>query len=179
MRLGRVFKGIIEKAQVAAQSTLEAVGVEEIMSTSISDVTTFNCPYPFGGFNCGVIPVGIHVLITASSSTQNYTIRRVGPTPLPFANDFYTQGTLKLLSGRAAGVELQVNNLSGTDPVYNLKLLSVLTDTLRPGTVALLYNGCTKTMSRCNDYDNLNRGRQIPYIRGSKNFANAEDLPDI
>lgn len=182
MKLARLFKAIISKVEVGDATTMDVVGLGEIMSTSVSDVSTFNCPHAFGGFHCGVTPVGTPVLITGSASTQAYTIQRLGTDPaFPVPNaTFYAQGTLLMLTGEAAGLELNVNRVGdgGTDPVYSLKLLSVLTTELQRGDVGMLFNGCTKTLGRCNGYDNLDRGRHVPYLRGAKTFAAAGDLPD-
>jgi hypothetical protein len=178
MQISRIIKGLIEKIEVEEATTADVVGLAEILSTSVSDVTTYNCPYPFGGFHCGVQPIGTPIIITTSQASQIYQIRRIGASLFPHPLDFYMQGTFKALSGRATGLELQVQSLTGNDPNYTLSLLSVLTEALQVDTIGLLYNGCTKTMQRCNDYNNLNNGRHMPYIRGSKNFVAAKELPD-
>jgi hypothetical protein len=174
--ISKIFSGFIQGVKVTdSQSESSAVGMLENLSTPYKDVTGLLCPYAFGGIKCGVaLTKSYGVVVSASAGSMIVDFGAV----LPLVLNRYQQGTVRFLAAGFQSVEKDIGSVtlvSGTQ--YQLNLFGSFNYSLpKTGTLLVLANGCTKTLTRCNDYGNLPRGRQMPYLQGARVYSASGEL---
>lgn len=175
LALHRILKGNISAVKVDNErASAEILGLEDLLQTTVRDTTTANCPYRFQSFSCGVVAAGVLGVVDSNTGTQTYAIGTVAAPA--FTDAQYVQGTIRVLGGPAAGEEFDISSLTAVLGGVNLTLLSPVLRALPAGSPVIIYPGCTKTLESCASYNNLDRGRHLPRIRGSKVYTNAEGI---
>jgi len=166
----RVFSGRVESVETdGGQVSVKCIGALEMLSQPYKDVTSASCTYKFGGIRCGVQLTKTYGTIT--SATRNYLVVNMNSI-LPLSAVLYKQGTLRFMDAGFQNVEVDVAtvaSLGGT--IYRIELFSTLDYVPPNGALVVLSNGCTKTMVDCAAYNNLERGRQMPYLQGARTFT--------
>jgi hypothetical protein len=174
--IGKVFSGYINSVKsVDSQSEAASSGMLEMLGTPYKDVTGLLCPYAFGGVKCAKALTKSFGLVTSSSG--NYIIVDFGTT-LPLAVDFYLQGTVRFLNAGFQSVEKDVSSINlVTGTQYRINFFNSFNFSQpKPGTLIVLANGCTKTLKRCDEYNNLPRGRHMPYLQGARVYSASGEI---
>jgi hypothetical protein len=174
--ISKIFSGFLQSVKVTdSQSEASAVGMLENLATPYKDVTGLLCPYAFGGIKCGVAltkSYGVVVSATAGAMVVDFG------AALPLVLNRYQQGTVRFLAAGFQSVEKDVSSVtlvSGNQ--FQINLFGSFNYSLpKAGTLLVLANGCTKTLARCNDYNNLPRGRQMPYLQGARVYSASGEL---
>jgi len=175
--INRIFTGMVESlSSNDATVELKLIGSIETLGAPVKDTLSVTCPYVFGGRRCGV-SLTKTVGVVTTGGNKSIVVNFGASLPLPL--DRYIQGTVKLASNGFQNIEIDLVSvvlISGT--TYRLTFYAALTEAVTSGTLVTLANGCVKTMERCNQYNNLARGRMLPYVQGGRVFTASGQIND-
>ena len=176
--LSRIYSGTVESVTTDNSSaTINFVGMLEKLTGQVKDTTSVTCPYLFGGAQCGVALNKTVGVVTGSNRLNIFRVEM--ESPLPLATEQYVQGTLRFLSDGCQDIELDVRRvISVGGNTYTVICYSSLSALAPLGTQVVLANGCEKTMAACVSYNNLPRGRMLPYLQGQRTFTASGQIAD-
>jgi uncharacterized phage protein (TIGR02218 family) len=140
----------------------ELRGMTSFLDGPVVPQTSPGCRAHFCDHACGLNAQRFAHLVTISA--VNGTIATFGPNPVTAVSDAFAYGHLRWLSGKNAGLSEQIL-ASGTDHVL---LADPPPFTVAPSTLALLTEGCNKTIATCSQrFGNAINFRGEPFLPGN------------
>ena len=136
-------------------ATLTVKSSLELLNTQLPRNLMYpSCINTFGDTMCGINRESLGTTFTAQSGSTTSSIVSTSS-----GSGYYTQGTIKCLTGKNAGVTRTVKTfVSGVATCYPFNL------SVSAGDTFMIYPGCAKTIAACESFSNVDMFRGMPFL---------------